>query len=570
VSKPLFPIYTYEENDKLPESGTYYVIAKNGIFLHKDTGIVKGLVKVDRVPTLAELEPGIAMNLPKIPGEILYQALMFFRRVWYQYKGEAEVNILYRKADKKYKLVARKQEVSGGGVNYSPRVDGQEDPAELEFYSEQRRQGWLRVGTIHSHCDFGAFHSGTDTHDEAHQDGVHITCGHVNRKYFSMVASLVCNDNRFPVDPEEVILNIEAKSDDGGSKYSGWMGYRQPANYYDFTFSDEETDALNKLLLPVIVKEWMPLVSERNWSRSGGGWWQDSGNSGSRRTITVPVTDKVSSNPDKIIAGASWTCPHCQCENKSSRIFNEAGGPVTRCVQCNKSINDPKVPLDGAVILPTPAPGPGTNSPAPTTEGLDQPSLFPEGAWQGDETPTPTQEELMKAVNLPIAVAVCVKEEMLGCISTVAEKLMAVGMTEMETLPAIGLITGKLPLAKLDDAKAVEGVEHLEPQVDNTIQEPTNGLSLVTAEAVRATAELATAVAELAPVVQALTKEEKEEREKHLWRVRGAAHALRSSTVEIPQDRKTLLLDVLKKHFGKDTITDEDLEAASNLDPRKE
>ena len=46
----LFPIYCYEEGDELPEKGNYYVIGKNGIFLHKDTGIVRALVKVDRIP----------------------------------------------------------------------------------------------------------------------------------------------------------------------------------------------------------------------------------------------------------------------------------------------------------------------------------------------------------------------------------------------------------------------------------------------------------------------------------------------------------------------------------------
>ena len=298
---------------------------------------------------------------------------MFFRRVWYQYKGEAEVNLLYSKADKKYKLVARPQNVSGGGVSYSPKIRGEEDPVEVQFYSEQRKQGWLRVGTIHSHCDFGAFHSGTDTHDEEHQDGVHITCGNVNRKHFSMVASLVCNGNRFQVDPENVVFGIEPKSDNGGSKYS-WMGsFSQPANYYDFTFTDEEIDTLIKEVTPYVVSQWMPLVSQtysgsyRGWNEPWKGW------QGDNRTISVPVGDKIK----------------------------------------------------GGVVLPAPAPaGPGTNSPAPTTEALfDQPPLFPEGAFSEDETPTPPPEEVTPTANPLVAVIVSVKDDMVGCLIPIVEKL---------------------------------------------------------------------------------------------------------------------------------------------------
>ena len=41
------PIYIAEREKELPKDGTYYVIAENETFLHKDTGIIKALIKVD-------------------------------------------------------------------------------------------------------------------------------------------------------------------------------------------------------------------------------------------------------------------------------------------------------------------------------------------------------------------------------------------------------------------------------------------------------------------------------------------------------------------------------------------
>ncbi|NDH07532.1 hypothetical protein EBX93_16715 [bacterium] len=63
---------------------------------------------------------------------------------------------------------------------------------------------------FNSHCDFSAFHSGTDQADESTFDGIHITLGHVNRNDFSIVASLAFSDNRFPKAARKfmAILNI--------------------------------------------------------------------------------------------------------------------------------------------------------------------------------------------------------------------------------------------------------------------------------------------------------------------------------------------------------------------------
>ena len=70
-------------------------------------------------------------------------------------------------------------------------------------------ENFLCVGTIHSHCDFGAFHSGTDIGDEEDFDGLHVTFGHNNLVEFSISATIVVNGNRLQVDPLEVLEGIE-------------------------------------------------------------------------------------------------------------------------------------------------------------------------------------------------------------------------------------------------------------------------------------------------------------------------------------------------------------------------
>lgn len=42
----MYPIHIYEQGKELPQDGTYYLIAGNGVLLHKDTCIVKAFLPV--------------------------------------------------------------------------------------------------------------------------------------------------------------------------------------------------------------------------------------------------------------------------------------------------------------------------------------------------------------------------------------------------------------------------------------------------------------------------------------------------------------------------------------------
>jgi hypothetical protein len=189
----MFPVILNDQ--QLPDSGTYYVVAANGIFLHKDNGLFRGLVKVDGVSYLEEItKPTIKSNLPLLPSSLTTKIKKFFQVIVAKYDAESCTVLYFNKDTRDFKVVVPEQRVSKGSVQY--RREGEIN-------------GYLPVGTIHSHCDFSAFHSGTDISDEDSFDGLHCTFGHNDKLEFSITASLVMNGFRVQIDPLTVLDGIE-------------------------------------------------------------------------------------------------------------------------------------------------------------------------------------------------------------------------------------------------------------------------------------------------------------------------------------------------------------------------
>jgi len=197
----LFPVYIYEEGLELPSEGTYYLVSGNGLWLHKDTGIVSAFIPVDNISVLEELnaKTHVDMNMPKLPAKQVYKIKKFFQEVVALHHAESATILYYNKRTNEFKIQVTDQSVSHGGVNYKRiGLSHTEDMGEF-----------LRVGTIHSHCDFGAFHSGTDIGDEEDFDGLHCTFGHNDKDEFTITASIVVNGHRLAVDPMTVLEGIQ-------------------------------------------------------------------------------------------------------------------------------------------------------------------------------------------------------------------------------------------------------------------------------------------------------------------------------------------------------------------------
>ncbi|OGL94699.1 hypothetical protein A2348_03140 [Candidatus Uhrbacteria bacterium RIFOXYB12_FULL_58_10] len=171
-----------------------YIVACNGVFLRKKVGIVEAIVRVENIPMLKPQEMCGELDVTKVPMELFAQILVFFRAVFARQKAEAVVILLYCPATREWQAVAPMQRGHGGGVHY-------EDDLEIG-------PGWLRAGTVHSHCDFSAFHSGGDHNDEMNWDGLHVTVGNITRDVPTMSASVVVNGHRFLKGPDEYVGGI--------------------------------------------------------------------------------------------------------------------------------------------------------------------------------------------------------------------------------------------------------------------------------------------------------------------------------------------------------------------------
>lgn len=346
-----YPVILARKGVQLPEKGTYFLIAANGAFVRKDTGIFEGLVSVPFkdvpginsvgycLPTqqgpiffnssvvktkkstfwskdndddealtsvkmvnpltgkpiseeddaeehkLLNARPYINMNLPKVPAHIIYKALLFFRKVYRKHRSEAAVILCYNPDTDEYGLYCPKQDVSGAHVDYDRRFYNRNKRGEVnvpeagenhqtygkidDVMIEMSKQGFRNVGTIHSHANFSAFHSGTDTHDESSFDGVHITLGHVADGEFSWASSLALNDHRETVEAENVAFGVVRVGDQKAQK-SKWISAGSQ-NYY--TIELENLQEVHDEYDQFIEDNWMKKVDHGFFggSRRSGG-----------------------------------------------------------------------------------------------------------------------------------------------------------------------------------------------------------------------------------------------------------------------------------------------------------
>ena len=200
---PVIPYYEGETN-----KGTCYLAAGNGMFLQKQNPFYTSITKVpDVVPFADDCQPSFTLHMPaKIPASLVHTVQSFFKKAVEAYCSEACVVLNYNSETGEWNAVVDQQSVSHGGVNYA------RTPAPM---------GWTPVGTIHSHANFSAFHSGTDDNDEAEFDGIHCTFGHNDKDEFSISASVVVDSKRYIVDPLLLLDGLENGKESNMFKFVG-------------------------------------------------------------------------------------------------------------------------------------------------------------------------------------------------------------------------------------------------------------------------------------------------------------------------------------------------------------
>jgi PRTRC genetic system protein A len=202
-----------QAGDKLPESGPTYIVGKHGFYLRKETSLYQVTVKVPEIPAYAEVKEELFWQAPPIPYALIERAHAFFRAVFWKFGGEAIVALVLEK-DRTWQLEAPEQTVSSMHLDY-----------DLKSLAGKGRL----AGTIHSHCNMGAFFSNTDDDDTAEGfDGLHLVLGRIMLPLPEIAAAVCINGSVFKLAPEAVISDLPEDAI-GSGEPDPWLAKVQAA-----------------------------------------------------------------------------------------------------------------------------------------------------------------------------------------------------------------------------------------------------------------------------------------------------------------------------------------------------
>lgn len=188
---PILIPQSQEEIESVKEPYAY-LIGKDGFYIKKENKFFKSLAKIESIPGMTEIKEYCSLNeIEKVPYELIQKTIVFFRKIYDKYKSEAVVLLLHD--ENGWSLHVPTQKVASTSLSY--------DVASENF------NGKILAGSIHSHADFSAFHSGGDSADEAGFDGIHVTIGNVNSSC-SISCSIVVNGFRQMVDAKDIITEM--------------------------------------------------------------------------------------------------------------------------------------------------------------------------------------------------------------------------------------------------------------------------------------------------------------------------------------------------------------------------
>lgn len=168
-----------------------------------------------------------------LPAEIIRYVMKYFRQIYEEHGCEAGLYLMLNPETKEWRpFFVPQVDCSHGSVHYLlPKENSNEltgdqkrwydavfqDPELnalnnkcLKQYDDWTNEGFKVMGTIHSHCNFGAFHSGIDDDDEVNFPGLHITLGNVDKNgRFSWAAKYVDNTAAWTGVPMEDVIGVK-------------------------------------------------------------------------------------------------------------------------------------------------------------------------------------------------------------------------------------------------------------------------------------------------------------------------------------------------------------------------
>lgn len=120
---------------------------------------------------------------PKIPPEEWHKMLAFFQWSYDTTHSETQVRLYVNHRLNTWSVWAYPQEARTGMSAKELEEHRDFQSQRLQFNPDDK---WLYFGTVHHHCNAGAFQSGTDERDERDKDGLHITVGNMGSERYTM------------------------------------------------------------------------------------------------------------------------------------------------------------------------------------------------------------------------------------------------------------------------------------------------------------------------------------------------------------------------------------------------
>jgi len=245
----MFEILVHDGKTNPLEDDIYYIVGKDGIYMKKNLGIMESLIPVDKIPDLQDVPCSAVIHIPKLPATLFAKVYEFFKAVYDEHKSEAVILLFYNQETQKFKVVVPSQQVSGAACDYNKGMT---------------LKDMNMIGTIHSHANMSAFHSGIDDTDEKVFDGLHITIGNVNDEFPSVSTSVVASGFRQMYANTDYILGIED------------FKYEKPpvTNAYGYTYHTYNAGPKIRVKIKVppskrtFNKNWLKLVEKKTYSYS--------------------------------------------------------------------------------------------------------------------------------------------------------------------------------------------------------------------------------------------------------------------------------------------------------------
>ena len=187
----IVPLHQYHGGE-YPKDSNCFIIGKNGMFHQLDNDYYMVRNKADELPQLEKVDLSVHLKVPALP-YCLFQAIEGFFAAVYEKRKSETVVILACDRVGNWGFLIPEQTVSAASAKYDlekGQVLGMYDDGTalktvafkwVDRYSVAPFDKMELFGSIHSHAGMGAFHSGTDDHDEFKFDGLHITMGNFDR-----------------------------------------------------------------------------------------------------------------------------------------------------------------------------------------------------------------------------------------------------------------------------------------------------------------------------------------------------------------------------------------------------